>query len=708
MDCVAVMMLHRWIACLLMISAAVLSSAVFVYSTGSTLLPADNGEFLVHSFQKISMTRVLIWCLAMIGFSWIGYSSWSVLRGASPLLLVFEADSRSYVLLMWLCLDMFRFSPVIPQSIVPHTWHGLLLHRGIVAVTILLLLVHAKRKQRQAIVAGVPTPRPGVRTTTWATVILVPLAWLPASGLEQTLQPKSAELSKRSYQAGFHGFREWVRQADWTMEINRDQPLALPAGRFRMKEKGGVHGPVEIAAPVWGQPVEGQLEDFEFELPLPVANAIFHWDGALPETLFFTGRVTRIAVIPEAVRRVFPPDPDPRFHELKLPVPFPLYLYRLDDRSFDLEPDGLWVQGDSEARFLLVSPQNLDFLQIGLSAATSVKASLFQGEMNENLSLAVGERRIWNGSLTSLDPGSIPQIYCFSVKVEGGIRPLDLNKTSRDGRYLGVFLQFNLPDTDPDFYRFAAGFGDATRGLSLLDRMDRDQLTAPWKNWIRYRWGRTESQTDLLDAMMEDRRGTLNPLRLEMQKWAPEGVVEQILRRINAGLILEDCGFLEMATHTGKNEYTDTGDTKGLELGGRVKYEMGHVTWFPEMRELLVVSSWQSVIPMKKQYRMFLHVVRTKEPIWLGYIRKIKDRLTKSVSRITADHYPLGGDLMTNQWPEGVGVRDVFRIAVPEKLPDGLYEVRAGWYDPVTGDRLRSQPGDGYVVIGEFQIDEPK
>jgi 4-amino-4-deoxy-L-arabinose transferase-like glycosyltransferase len=58
--------------------------------------------------------------------------------------------------------------------------------------------------------------------------------------------------------------------------------------------------------------------------------------------------------------------------------------------------------------------------------------------------------------------------------------------------------------------------------------------------------------------------------------------------------------------------------------------------------------------------------------------------------------------------PEYWGQGDVFalnhELVIPEDARPGVYQVTAGWYSPVTGDRLLAGEGDGQVLLGDIEI----
>lgn len=61
-------------------------------------------------------------------------------------------------------------------------------------------------------------------------------------------------------------------------------------------------------------------------------------------------------------------------------------------------------------------------------------------------------------------------------------------------------------------------------------------------------------------------------------------------------------------------------------------------------------------------------------------------------------------DVAPEYWGEG----DIFALNhaldIPDNAPPGTYLVTAGWYSPVTGDRLLTGKNDGQVFLGEIEI----
>lgn len=68
-----------------------------------------------------------------------------------------------------------------------------------------------------------------------------------------------------------------------------------------------------------------------------------------------------------------------------------------------------------------------------------------------------------------------------------------------------------------------------------------------------------------------------------------------------------------------------------------------------------------------------------------------------------SDSMPGGGTYVTTRWRGGEIVVDRHWLAIPEDLPDGEYQLIAGWYLLSTGERvplLEPQPGEDHLVLG--------
>lgn len=103
-----------------------------------------------------------------------------------------------------------------------------------------------------------------------------------------------------------------------------------------------------------------------------------------------------------------------------------------------------------------------------------------------------------------------------------------------------------------------------------------------------------------------------------------------------------------------------------------------------------LVVRWQTAVPVKDSFRVFIHLVDQEERLWTQ-----------------ADSIPGGGLLPMTTWEPGQVVIDRIAIQLPPDLPPGRYQVRIGIYHPVNGLRLRVTQGSlipDYVIVGEVEV----
>ena len=123
------------------------------------------------------------------------------------------------------------------------------------------------------------------------------------------------------------------------------------------------------------------------------------------------------------------------------PEDFRFQLYYLDENAFFREPDdAFWVRGDSRADFIAKAAEPLRTLQVGLQAGpVPVRGSVRLGWRRHEYSLQPGET-----ATVSLDAGGgFPYedetwVLTFSVSVDGGFLPSQVEAGSTDTRFLGV------------------------------------------------------------------------------------------------------------------------------------------------------------------------------------------------------------------------------------------------------------------------------
>jgi mannosyltransferase len=99
------------------------------------------------------------------------------------------------------------------------------------------------------------------------------------------------------------------------------------------------------------------------------------------------------------------------------------------------------------------------------------------------------------------------------------------------------------------------------------------------------------------------------------------------------------------------------------------------------------VLNWQPLKPINKDYKVFVHVRDAN-----GNVVFQNDKL------------PLNALLPMTRWQAGAPLRDAHAMVIPQDLPAGAYQVVAGVYDPVTGQRLLTADGNDAVTLGHVEI----
>jgi hypothetical protein len=99
------------------------------------------------------------------------------------------------------------------------------------------------------------------------------------------------------------------------------------------------------------------------------------------------------------------------------------------------------------------------------------------------------------------------------------------------------------------------------------------------------------------------------------------------------------------------------------------------------------VLNWQPLQPIDTDYKVFVHVRDAN-----GNVVFQNDKL------------PLNALLPMTRWQPGVLLRDAHAMVIPADVPAGTYQVLAGVYDPITGERVRTAQGNDAVTLGEVQV----
>lgn len=107
-------------------------------------------------------------------------------------------------------------------------------------------------------------------------------------------------------------------------------------------------------------------------------------------------------------------------------------------------------------------------------------------------------------------------------------------------------------------------------------------------------------------------------------------------------------------------------------------------------RALLVALEWESLRPVTKEYRVFVHLLDADG--------------TKLAQR---DGQPVLWLRPTSGWQVGEHIVDRYGLLLPADLPPGEYRVAVGLYDPATGERQPSSagPGDYAIQLGPVRVE---
>lgn len=101
---------------------------------------------------------------------------------------------------------------------------------------------------------------------------------------------------------------------------------------------------------------------------------------------------------------------------------------------------------------------------------------------------------------------------------------------------------------------------------------------------------------------------------------------------------------------------------------------------------------WQAERTLEQRYTAFVHIVNGQG-----------DKVTQEDSEPGSGSYP------TTRWAPGEMVREVYVLRFPPDLSPGKYDVRVGWYDSVTKDRLGvPESQDDSVLLTTLEIPPSK
>jgi hypothetical protein len=157
-------------------------------------------------------------------------------------------------------------------------------------------------------------------------------------------------------------------------------------------------------------------------------------------------------------------------------------------------------------------------------------------------------------------------------------------------------------------------------------------------------------------------------------------------------LVYQDSGALVFLSRAERPPPLVQAGEPGATLGGLVK--LAGYDWSGERlapgQELHLLLYWQALAPIAENYTAFVHL-----------------RNGNNATVAQDDGPPLGGFYPTSLWRPGEIVPDHRLIRLPENLPPGEYELRAGMYLLTTLERLPvadDASGENAVVLGKVTI----
>ncbi len=107
-----------------------------------------------------------------------------------------------------------------------------------------------------------------------------------------------------------------------------------------------------------------------------------------------------------------------------------------------------------------------------------------------------------------------------------------------------------------------------------------------------------------------------------------------------------------------------------------------------------LMMEWQTPVPIQDSFKVFVHLVDSNGTIIAQH-----------------DSVPAAGLMPMTVWEPGQPVLDRFAILIPADAAPGVYEIRAGVYEPTSGLRLPittpAQAGGDFAVIGTIAVESP-
>lgn len=171
--------------------------------------------------------------------------------------------------------------------------------------------------------------------------------------------------------------------------------------------------------------------------------------------------------------------------------------------------------------------------------------------------------------------------------------------------------------------------------------------------------------------------------------WQNARAVEDWMRANMQPVLLSDASGLAIRQY---REWIvlDTGAMPLTSFGGAV--ELLDYRFFDDplpTGELLLRVYWRPVANPSKSLKSFAHVYGENNP------------QTGSSLWTQDDQFPQSGRIGSRSWSTGEIFREVYYLPAAS-LQDGSYELRLGWYEPVSGERLLTEAGSDSFLLLNF------
>ncbi|MCX8067827.1 MAG: hypothetical protein N3B68_08445, partial [Anaerolineae bacterium] len=100
---------------------------------------------------------------------------------------------------------------------------------------------------------------------------------------------------------------------------------------------------------------------------------------------------------------------------------------------------------------------------------------------------------------------------------------------------------------------------------------------------------------------------------------------------------------------------------------------------------MVLTLYWRALGPTEHDYTVFTHILEPPQTIW-GQ----------------EDRPPTPP---TSRWQAGEVYRETYTLRVKPETPPGFYEVEIGLYRSETGERLRLENGQDFLLLGRIRVD---